>query len=216
MEKEDIANIIQNIVRNLYLSDQEQYKTAIMFDTLNQLFSREGAASHIEYVYGKLEKDLCHEPHFWLQRAKSIYRLFKTDEKKLEIARQYAIKAYEDAKQNSNIKAKSLFTLSLIYGLLYILEKDIIKKEELLITAIKSAYNSLFMYDFIFTSIGNEIFTLRSKNSSFYKMLSDMCDTCINNYSRNIEIIKIAVKLKDKLNTIKLQWNINNNNFNLT
>ena len=216
MEKEDVSHIIQNIVRNLYLFDQEQYKAAIMFDTLNQLFSREGAASHIEYVYGNLEQDLCHEPHFWLQRAKSIYRLFKKDAKKLEIARQYAIKAYEDAKQNSNIKAKSLFTLSLICGLLYNLEVDKSKKENLLFSTIQNAYTALFMYDFIFTSIGNEIFTLRSKNSSFYTMLSDMCDICIENHTRELEITSAAVKLKHKLHNIKQQWYMNDiNKFNI-
>lgn len=203
MKINDIAEVIQRIVKKLYLIDREQYKAVMMFDTLNQLLSRDGAASHIEYIYNKLENDLCHEPHFWLQRAKSIYRLFKTDEKKLEIARQYATKSYEDSEKHSSLKMKSMFTLSLICGLLFNLEKDIKKKDELMFFSIKYAYRSLFSNDYIFDSIRNEIFTLRSNNSSFYKMLLNICNICIHNHPQNIEMSCMATKLKHNLINIK-------------
>lgn len=78
IDKEDILKCIVHIVEKVK-DDRARYRIyidIILFDTLNQLFGgKSGAGNLIFEVYESLETYLNDNMHYWLQRAKSIYRL---------------------------------------------------------------------------------------------------------------------------------------------
>lgn len=123
----DIINSITYIVKKFKNTDDERlYVEVVLFDTLNQLFGRSKGSSKIIYgIYEKLSDILNSSMDYWLQRAKSIYRL--TNRKYLTIgqlqeAYKYAYKAYEDGdgdvKYVDRLRAKAAMSLSLICCLL--------------------------------------------------------------------------------------------------
>lgn len=203
IDKDDLSNAVTLIVKNLYIYDPKQYKGAIMFDNLNQIFSKDGAAYLIEYLYGKLESILYNEPHFWLQRAKSIYRLFKTDQEKLQAARVYAIKPLSDPNIDQYTKAKAAFTLSLIYCLLYFLEDDHDQKMHLQIKAIEYAHSAIVKNLDMAYSIKNELSKKRDRPRSAFTMLMEICDNFITpensraHYIESQNALDIISKLKE-------------------
>ena len=87
IDKEDILKCIVYIVEAVK-NDRVRYRIyidIILFDTLNQLFGgKNGAGNLIFEVYERLEDFLSDSMHYWLQRAKSIYRLKANDIKKLD------------------------------------------------------------------------------------------------------------------------------------
>lgn len=123
----DIIDAITYIVRKFKNSDDERlYVEVVLFDTLNQLFGRSKGSSKIIYgIYEKLSDILNSSMDYWLQRAKSIYRLtnpkYLTKEQ-LEESYKYAYKAFADGhgsvKYVDRLRAKAAMSLSLICCLL--------------------------------------------------------------------------------------------------
>lgn len=108
---EEIAKAILLIVQKYRY--KRLYIDVILFDTLNQIFSRYNNTEKLIYtIYKKLQLVLDNDPHYWLQRAKSIYRL-TDDIEQLEEAYTYAKKTYIDA-YNKGLSAKAALTIALI------------------------------------------------------------------------------------------------------
>lgn len=118
----DICDSIYHILHSFNRVDPDVVKKFIMFDTLNDIFSRKYSWESIDYVVssGESGKDLsgasgliqmiydddnikkleASDPNYWLQRAKSVniaYRK-KTDIAKLYEGIDWAIKAEQDSK----------------------------------------------------------------------------------------------------------------------
>ena len=104
---EDVTNSILYIVKK-FRSDYSRrrlYIEIILFDTLNQLFSgRKGSKALIASIYAQLQPLLKDDLHYWLQRAKSIYRT-TTSKVDLDEAYTYAKKAYLDGHESLYVKA---------------------------------------------------------------------------------------------------------------
>lgn len=133
-QSQDSLNAIMKIVNCFLGGDNDQkriYKEVMQFDTLNQLFGRKsGAGKLIFKVYEQLQPILKDDLHYWLQRAKSIYRLVSENRYgKLKEAYGYAKKVYMDSNQKS-LTAKAALTTSLICCLLCRIEHDKEEKQE--------------------------------------------------------------------------------------
>ena len=111
---EEISESIIYIVKKYRLdySRRRLYIEVILFDTLSQLFrDRKNLKNLIATIYENLQPLLENDLHYWLQRAKSIYRT-NSSEKALEEAYSYAKKAYLDGKLD--LKTKAALTSALI------------------------------------------------------------------------------------------------------
>ncbi len=99
---------------------QKQIAISIMqFDMLNEVYGGDkGAGKLIESVYEGLQEILNRDSHYWLQRAKSIYRINPYDAKKLKEAYRYCVKAADGINNKDKLKAQTALSLSLISGLL--------------------------------------------------------------------------------------------------
>lgn len=118
---QEICDAIYQILRTFYKTEQSIVKKIIMFDTLNDIFSRKyswdsinyvsssgrsgtklsGAAGLIQMIYSdeKIKQLKAPDPNYWLQRAKSIYITYKkeTDISELYKGINWAIKAEQDS-----------------------------------------------------------------------------------------------------------------------
>jgi hypothetical protein len=123
---DDIVSCLYHIV-NAFKGDRNRerlYIDVIMFDTLNQLFPKnnDGAGRLIPKVYDNLHPLLNNEPHYWLQRSKSLYRLFSREEDKIKESLDWAKKAYNDG--DSELKPKAALSTAIIFCLLSEFAKD--------------------------------------------------------------------------------------------
>lgn len=146
-QSEDTLNAIVKIVTCFLKGNYDQkriYKEVMQFDTLNQLFGRKsGAGKLIFNVYEELQPILKNDLHYWLQRAKSIYRLVPDNNYgKLKESYGYAKKVYLDSNQKS-LSAKAALTTSLICCLLYRLEQNRQEKLEYQREAIRLGYEAI-------------------------------------------------------------------------
>ena len=95
LNHDEIRDCIVSIVK-VFKNDRLRYRLyieIILFDTLNQIFGgRKGAGHLIYHIYESLEAELYSDLHYWLQRAKSIYRLRNRDKEQLDIAYSFAKK----------------------------------------------------------------------------------------------------------------------------
>ena len=211
MNDDDVIKTIKGIVKSLYLDDTLQYKNIILFDTLNQLFRKDGAGKLINKLYAELEDILFDDLHFWLQRAKSIYRLFKDDKDKLYEAETYSNKVFKDSLPHKNIKIKAALTTSLICSLLYNLETDEQKKYELQIEAINLANFAIMSkhFRFIPNSVQNDFYNKISRKQSVDELLVEICTDFLdkNKIDRDTDVIKIrAVETINKLKLLKNEY----------
>ncbi len=213
MTKEDVLNVIRSIISNLYLYDKENYKAAMMFDTLNQLFSQDGAGYLIEYIYEGLEDVLYREPHFWLQRAKSIYRLFRNDKKKLLVAATYAQKAMYDSdingNRNINLYLKSEFSAALIYCMLYNIEENSDKQNEYQIKSIQMIHEVLVSPDHHY--IPNSIHSDITYRESAFNNIKSMCEQFISpeNKEKHSVIVDNSIDIIKKLAEMRKEYQSN-------
>lgn len=109
-----ISDGINNLVRKFKpdYSRRRLYIEVILFDTLNQIFSgREKFHEVIPEIYKNLQPLLMDDLHYWLQRAKCIYRT-STDIIGLNEAYSYAKKVYIDG--HSDLASKAALTVALI------------------------------------------------------------------------------------------------------
>ncbi|UEG53339.1 SIR2 family protein [Mucilaginibacter daejeonensis] len=121
------VSTIVDVVKRLKTYDRFKtyYKSIIAFDSLNQIFYKRsgGAANLIFLIYGKLEELLYIDTHYWMQRAKSIYYLKRTNVQELLTAAEYAKKPYFDSADHSRIKINASFQIALIYIRIVITQK---------------------------------------------------------------------------------------------
>ena len=212
MPKENVLSVIRSIISNLYIYNKEHYKAAMMFDTLNQLFSQDGAGYLIEYIYEGLEEILYREPHFWLQRAKSIYRLFRNNKEKLLVAATYAQKAMSDSDvkggKNINLYLKSEFSAALIYCMLYNIECEKYLKNEYQIKSIRMIHEVLLSpdYRYIPNSVRYDIITYRETACS---NISSMCEEFISpeNSEKYSVVVDNAIDIIKKLEQMRREHN---------
>lgn len=117
----DICNSIYSIMYSFEKIDRDIVKKFIMFDTLNDIFSRKysqqsinfissngeegksvhGAAGLIQQIYSddKIKQLKSDDPNYWLQRAKSVYITYYKQNNIFELYEgiQWAIKAEQDS-----------------------------------------------------------------------------------------------------------------------
>ena len=126
-DSETVIDIIKVLATKLHKDgiNRRLYIDCIMFDNLRQVFDNNEAVLQASIknttklifdIYRMLEDYVSDDMHYWLQRAKSIYRLRSKDVSALLKARAYARKAYHDG--NEKVKLSAVLTLSVIYGLL--------------------------------------------------------------------------------------------------
>lgn len=110
----EISDSIFMIVKK-YKSDYSRrrlYIDVILFDTLNQIFSGNDNSKILIYtIYENLQSLLENDLHYWLQRAKSIYRT-QNGLENYEEAYTYAKKAYIDG--DDALSTKAALTTALI------------------------------------------------------------------------------------------------------
>lgn len=101
-------------------SRRRLYIEVILFDTMNQIFTAMDSKGvdrieqiNIPKIYEKLQPYLSDDLHYWLQRAKSIYRT-TSDYESLKKAYSYAMKTYRDSRPKSRLYISAALTLSLI------------------------------------------------------------------------------------------------------
>lgn len=199
IDKENIIKCIVQIVE-MVKDDRTRYRIyidIILFDTLNQLFGgKSGAGNLIFEVYGKLEPYLNDSLHYWLQRAKSIYRLKANDIGKLKEAYSYSIKVYFDG--GHAIESKAALTSSLISCLNSGLETDKAEKQYYLEQAIELGYEAVNSdyYRFNITYLNNELKPRKRLNS--YELMKNTCNKYMEYYCEH-DILEKAEKLVKKL-----------------
>lgn len=125
----DICDSIYHIMYSFEKIDKDVVKKFIMFDTLNDIFSRKysqqsinyiasdgkegknsyGAAGLIQEIYSdeKIQQLKAGDPNYWLQRAKSVYITYRRYNNGIGIKEMYeGIKWAKKAEQDSEIKVQ--------------------------------------------------------------------------------------------------------------
>jgi hypothetical protein len=210
LSNEEVIECINLIVGKFNNSnDKHRYRIhieVILFDTLNQLFGgKKGAGNLIFQVYESLEEKLSGNLHYWLQRAKSIYRLLPNSYMDLKEAYRYAKKAYVDG--NDNIRSKASLTTSLICCLLHNLEPDKDAKTGYTIEAIELAYEAIFSdyYKFNNRFLSNELGGGRKRMNS-YELITNVCNAYLKEFPKG-SLLGIAGKILDELDKLKKDYN---------
>ena len=138
----DISDAIYEIVKK-YKRDhirRRLYIEVILFDTINQLFSeRENQVELINKIYSSLQPLLENDLHYWLQRAKSIYRT-QISIDSLNTAYGFAKKVLLDG--NEALSTKAALTVALISSA--IAEKDSENRMGYYFECVTLAYQSVF------------------------------------------------------------------------
>lgn len=118
---QEICDSIYHIIHSFFRTDEDIVKKFTMFDTLNDIFSRKyswesinyvassgnsgkntyGAAGLIQMIFSdeNIKKLKASDPNYWLQRAKSIYIIYRkiTDTSILYEGIDWALKAEQDS-----------------------------------------------------------------------------------------------------------------------
>ena len=176
-----IASLIYAIVESIYHNPKFSYiyKNVILFDTLNQIFYKKegGVIKLIFLIYEKLEEILYEDGHFWLQRAKSLLYLRRTDVTSLTRALDYAKKSHYDSYDDLKLKNHSTLTIAQILGRL--LRLDNYHSEYLIQEAINWYYEALQPNRFNKRYIDNVISRARleKKRNDLYSLVSFILKT---------------------------------------
>lgn len=195
----EVEETITYIVSH-FINDKKRkrlYINAVLFDTLNQLFGHaKGAGDLIFKVYSSLEPYLNQDMDYWLQRAKSIYRLYSNDLEKLKLAYQYAKKAASDGGDRITVKAS--LTISLICCLIAQRcntpdEKFMYQKE-----AVQCSYTAIFSpyFENRQTNLKGEL--NRQRKDSYVALISDVCNEICSS-TDDVEIDIMANRTLKKL-----------------
>lgn len=198
--RSDIIATIMTIVTTFLNGDRDQkriYREVMQFDTLNQLFGyQKGAGELILNVYESLEEILNDDLHFWLQRAKSLYRLNPSKPEQVKKAYMYAKKAYMDSHDNSTLTTKAALSVSLICGLLYSIEKNEDYQEE----GIRLGYDAIFSSYYRKTQKLNS--DLEKGRKKYVDLLMAMCQEYSPSREKHIyqKAIEIIRRLKENDN----------------
>lgn len=139
--------------------------------------------------------------HYWLQRAKSIYRLRSKDKAKLDIAYGFAKKAYLDG--HGKLYYQAALSLALICSRLANFEKEPGKRTAILEEAINYAYSSIFS-DYYRNNnkyLKSELQIRKERNGNL-GLLSEMCKEYLARVPEGIEISKVN-QIISKLDSLK-------------
>ena len=172
LSRQDIIDAIKRIVLKTKNDKNRSriYKDVIMFDNINSIYKN--AADLLDNLYEELQPILSNDLHYWLQRAKCIYRNFnyyKDDVEKIQDAYSYANKVCMEAYETSAIFYKANLTKALISACLFEISKErdkLFYQEE----AINSASIAL-LEDKKF------IFYGELKDKQMVKKLKNVCET---------------------------------------
>ena len=139
--------------------------------------------------------------HYWLQRAKSIYRLRNRDKEQLDIAYSFAKKVYIDG--HGKLYFQAALSLSLICCALSKLEDSPEKKISINSEAISYAHTSIFSdyYRMNNKFLKSEL-QLRKKEKGNLWILCEICQEYINLSAENDSLISEANELISKLNSL--------------
>lgn len=204
LNHDEIRDCIVSIVK-VFKNDRLRYRLyieIILFDTLNQIFGgRKGAGHLIYHIYESLEAELYSDLHYWLQRAKSIYRLRNRDKEQLDIAYSFAKKVYIDG--HGKLYFQAALSLSLICCALSKLEDSPEKKISINSEAISYAHTSIFSdyYRMNNKFLKSEL-QLRKKEKGNLWILCEICQEYINLSAENDSLISEANELISKLNSL--------------
>ncbi|NTW53357.1 MAG: hypothetical protein HGB15_01035 [Chlorobaculum sp.] len=140
---ERIIKLITDLVKTFDPYGEYHYisKKIVMFDNLNQLFSRDGGAAHVILaLYESLQDIMYADPDYWLQRAKAIMKIRAATVGDVLNGIDYAKKAFLDGRRDKTVD-NAEFTIALLYGKLCQLMKygDVLYVAE----AIKWFYNAI-------------------------------------------------------------------------
>lgn len=197
--KEAILYIVSHLIRDPF--KKRLYVETVLFDTLNQLFGYStGAGRLIFEIYDALARYLSQDMDYWLQRAKSIYRLRPNKYEDLLKAYQYAKKALSDG--NAHLKAKASLSTSLICCLLANLRNNTPEAESYEREAIVCADDAI---DSTYFSInkGNLKGELRiGQRQSYSQCIREICDRQLS-HTEDTEILWKANHVKKLLDNLE-------------
>lgn len=189
----DAAQNVKFLVNTFYQNKdriQKQIAISIMqFDTLNDVYGgNKGAGKLIEQVYETLQDILNQDSHYWLQRAKSIYRLNPNNVAKLKEAYKYCVKASDGITNTDKLRAQTALSLSLITGLLckYDSEDTMVYEEE----CIQNGYTA--MNSVYYSSRNGE--RLNKERADWHQSYEDLCCEICNRYISNNEYDNLKCK----------------------
>lgn len=180
MEKETVIKCILSIVSK-YSKDKSRrrlYVEVILFDTLNQLFRKSNQETELIFdLYARMQPLLDWSLDYWLQRSKSIYRMFPDNKHLLLEAYGYAQKAYSDGWET--MKNKAALTGALIDLLL--IRHSTTEDERCRYTkeAIEKAHESILSeyYTFNKSYLNSE---LRSGQQNSHQLIFTLCRDVIS------------------------------------
>lgn len=202
LSEDDICRCITHVVRRVK-NDRDRkrvYVDLIMFDTLNQLFSKKHTSARLIYrVYDELSSLLSSDMHYWLQRAKSIYWLNPDDGDKLKMAYGYASKAHDDG--TYNVKKMAALSLALVCCLLANLssgEERLSYLEEAVVDGLEAIESDYYRYRSYL--LNNKIDTGKRKNA--FTLLKDCAGAYLGEYP-NGDCIEKAADLERELRNLK-------------
>lgn len=197
----DITTSIVTIVKH-YRPDYTRrrlYIEVILFDTINQLFSRHvDSKSLVPSIYSALRPYLQDDMHYWLQRAKSIYRT-KNSPESLETAYQYAKKAYLDG--NNSLAIKAALTVSLISCALsekYTSDEKLKYCEEAVYLANEAVFSEHFRIHPAYLETELPI----GQNTHSERRIVDACNTVIR-FSSNENAIEKAKEILERFEELR-------------
>lgn len=190
LKDDEVISAIRFIVSKLHTDSSRKrlYIDVVLFDTLNQLFGRStGAGKLITNIYDALEPFLNNDMDYWLQRSKSIYRIYPQEYDKLKISYQYAQKATHDG--DERLKAKGALSVSLICCLISCICKDEKEKSDYELEAIENSYMAITSSYFTKYNgvLKNEV---TRKRDSYYNLIIKIC----RKHSEPVESCDIAWK----------------------
>lgn len=197
---EDIPTCIYYIVK-CYKNDHSRrrlYIDIILFDTLSQIFSDRSTSKQIIHnVYVSLQSILNNDLHYWLQRAKSIYRTPNAIES-LEDAYTYSKKAYLDGDEKLSIKAA--LTSSLISCAIAETKND--DKIVYYSDSVNLAYEAVFSDIFTLYPSYLDSELLIGKNTTSERRITNACKYVISN-SDDDDIVSKAKNILLRFETLK-------------
>lgn len=190
-----VSHLVKDPVR------KRLYVEAVLFDTLNQLFGySKGAGKLIFDIYDALSSYLSQDMDYWLQRAKSVYRLRPNSYSDLLNAYQYAKKALGDG--NPHLRAKASLTTSLICCLLAKLctdSLDIDNYEQEAIVCAESAISSTY-FSINKSNLRGEL--RGGYRQPYSKLIRGVCNKHLTD-SESVQIMWKAVHVKKMLDELE-------------
>lgn len=202
LKPEQVIETITYIVSHL-VNDKNRKRLcidAVLFDTLNQLFGHaKGAGALIFKIYISLEPYLNQDMDYWLQRAKSIYRLYSNDRDKLMLAYQYAKKAASDG--NGRIQVKASLTISLICCLLAKKCKNSVERFPYEMEAIHCSYTAIYSPYFENRQQNLKGELSRQKKDSYVDLIGNVCHK-LSDSADDLELVYKSQQILKKLNEL--------------